>query len=303
MPEQALAFSLTLFGALVEYKELALILGLLGITLAFWFSLRSTPRSFSLLLLAFSATTLLTITISRSGFGIDYALASSRYTPFTLTFWATLYVSSLMESPAHWKPKILALALIICPLYFASLVIKHELNGSFAQTRAQKLSGLGAWLNNNPKYLLYPAPEDAREILKTSARLGVYRFTSTQLDIPRELTLQEIAQEPLENYIVDENDENYLKGWALLPNIHAEETQTSILLTNFSKVYKLPSLKVYRPDVSAYFKRNFFYDQSGFEIYLSMFNIPRGEYRIGIMVESKLRTAIHWLDKTYLSQN
>ena len=101
------------------------------------------------------------------------------------------------------------------------------------------------------------------------------------------------------------NIENYsnsmLQGWAYIPEIHSNLSTISILLKNKTNCYELSPTLMDRPDVSKYFKSGNLYNHSGFNCNFSIYNIPNGEYLIGIIILNTKSDGIIWTNKYLIS--
>ena len=93
---------------------------------------------------------------------------------------------------------------------------------------------------------------------------------------------------------LDINDGLMLRGWAVVADEAASESTISILLEKDGRIFRFFPTRLPRPDVSTFYKVAGLYDASGYETYLPAYDFPSGIYRLGFLVETQGKAAIHW---------
>ncbi|KIX20497.1 hypothetical protein SY27_11305 [Flavobacterium sp. 316] len=78
-----------------------------------------------------------------------------------------------------------------------------------------------------------------------------------------------------------------VSGWAYFDKQSSEKSIIKLVLIKEGKATIIPSQKVSRPDVTSYFESLFDLSYSGFQSNFDIKNLPKGEYKLGILIENK----------------
>jgi hypothetical protein len=298
--ETAITYFFVFLGSAMQSIETALCVGLLSSVLLVAIVVQPGVHGFLRLMAGFILLTAATGALTRSGFGLDQALAS-RYTTYSLLSWACIYlwlITSVKTSVLANRVLLVGLALgMVC---FFGMLLKVELTHQFAQTKAERINGLALFVSGDPSKLSYPNPARPAQVLSTAEELGVFdpRDGVTR-SRPIELEPSTIRSSAVFKGFVDEYDGSCISGWALIPKASAMESRISIMLTDGDKTLKLGTFRQKRPDVSEAFDLQFRYDFSGYKAFIATYEIPPGIYKIGILVESGDEKALEWEELEY----
>ena len=233
--------------------------------------------------------------MSRSNLGVYTALAP-RYIPYSALFWSSAYALIFYIKPVKLKPFILTFALIIGLGLYGWGIATQNYTSLYENAKFQRINSITRYVTLGDIEALqglYPNPILADQFLKTGELLGLYKFQTENLYTPEIYSIKGKNRRVVEGY-VDNFDGGKIAGWAILPDENAHNSQIWILLKNGPTVYRLKTSPVARPDVSSFYHQAGKYDASGFESYLNIYAIPRGNYEIGIMVQNELKTGILW---------
>jgi hypothetical protein len=96
-----------------------------------------------------------------------------------------------------------------------------------------------------------------------------------------------------------ENKKEYTKisGWASFKNQDATNNEIKIVFIGAKNHYTVATEKLKRQDVTTAFKNKYNYDDAGFSVKMKKSDIPKGEYKIGIIV-TNLKTKLQFLLNT-----
>jgi uncharacterized protein DUF6311 len=96
-----------------------------------------------------------------------------------------------------------------------------------------------------------------------------------------------------------------LSGWAALNDKDSYSNKVDLVLSGNGKQYVLETDAVNRTDVTDYFQKKFNYDNSGFATKFKRKNLPKGTYRIGVIItDTKLNKSVFKLfDKSITVSN
>jgi len=108
---------------------------------------------------------------------------------------------------------------------------------------------------------------------------------------------------PSDDYLgyIDMYNGKEIKGWALIRNKNTTSSQIFIFLSDGKRSWMFSPSREKRRDVSDYYKKGNLYDDSGYELQLYLYDIPRGTYKIGIGVINKDRKVIKWSNYVFVS--
>lgn len=120
-------------------------------------------------------------------------------------------------------------------------------------------------------------------VLKTDA--------TTSINIEKYMPLKQYNGQPF-NFAVEtfENDNNQVKivGWAYFDKQAATDSEIDVLLIGNGKALRFQTQKVYREDVTTYFKSSFDLSNSGFSSTINISNLEKGQYQIAILIKDKI---------------
>jgi len=101
-------------------------------------------------------------------------------------------------------------------------------------------------------------------------------------------------------FCIDSIKSGKLVGWSYHQNINSNNITTFILLKNKDDIiYKIPTIKESRPDVSNAFNVKDEYDNAGFNINLNDFKLKKGKYQIGLYLKFNKQIGYCWSNKYY----
>jgi len=87
--------------------------------------------------------------------------------------------------------------------------------------------------------------------------------------------------------IIDKKDKTVkISGWAVLENMNSNNSKIKIVFQSNSKIYVFNTELVMRNDVTTSHKNKFNYDYSGFEFKFLIKDLPKGTYKIGVIIEN-----------------
>jgi hypothetical protein len=289
--EQTTTYFFAFLGGMFGSEYLAGLLGFsffIILTLLFIIGVRD---HFLVLVASWLLLTGALTSLTRSGFGVEQAVAS-RYSVNSLLTLVCIYLW-LHISSKEKKDEIAYVFFAMGLLLFCGSLLKQELHNEFARQKAERINGLAAFIQGDRSRLAYPNPEEAEGYLLRAESLGIYSYRNVEpYDKPEELDVQSIKSNSLAQGFIDTYTAAYIAGWILIPNVSSAASRTSILLIGNDKVYKVASFRVNRPDVSKAFNTQFMYDGAGFEVYLAAYRISPGSYKVSLVVENGDQTAV-----------
>jgi hypothetical protein len=120
------------------------------------------------------------------------------------------------------------------------------------------------------------------------------------LDLEKKMPPQRIASIPKssENAIshIEKTEQQaksiYIDGWAAIENQNAKSSVIKLLLINGKNVYLADTQKKKREDVTKFYNGQYNYDDAGFYVNLKKGWLPKGKYKLGIVVSDKAKTAV-----------
>lgn len=87
--------------------------------------------------------------------------------------------------------------------------------------------------------------------------------------------------------IIDKKDKTVrISGWAALENMNSNNNKIKIAFQSNSKIYVFNTELVMRNDVTTSHKNKFNYDYSGFKFKFLIKDLPKGTYKIGVIIEN-----------------
>lgn len=117
----------------------------------------------------------------------------------------------------------------------------------------------------------------------------LYKDAKRSVDISQFGTLKAYNGTPFQYNIETFQSSNNLltvSGWAYFENQSASDSKIELVLIKNNKAIVVPSQKVNRPDVTSYFKSSFDLSNSGFTASFNLENLPKGEYKLGILINN-----------------
>jgi len=117
--------------------------------------------------------------------------------------------------------------------------------------------------------------------------------------------------EIVKNYIdydfhFQENENSYLinDGWCFFSNKENTNNIVKIVLKDKEhNIYLVDTEPSFRPDVTAFFKKNYNLDNSGFSFKLPKKQIKKGKYSIGIYIQQGEKKYLKWLEDLDLTNS
>jgi len=300
--EQTITYFFAFLGNFTTSYETALTFGIISSFVIIFLIIRQTENLFAPLLIGYISLTAIATALTRSGFGLNQAL-SSRYTPFSLILLVCIYFLVLTSAGKNiLKRRFFFLFLVLVMTYFFGILLKIDLSESFERQKAEKLFGIASYLNGDNSNLAHQYKDVVANILSSSIEKGIYDYK----DIPQYHVEELNTIIPSSSNIlshIDYFDGYQIEGWAFIPDEIASNSQISILLSDGKKVLRFDPFSENRPDVSQAYDKRFQYDDSGFKAFLSIYKIPNGNYKIGVLVKNGDKQAVNWTEYTFTASN
>ena len=303
--EATTAFFFRLFGSLVHAPDIEIPLGLLCSVGLLYYVVRRQGSSFFRSAAVYVFVAMATLALVRAPFG-EIPIAS-RYTILSLLAWSVLYV--FVADAERDKPRgayMLLAAWIVAGAYFGGLVLKADVNETFARNYTARVASLADLVPGKTTAglaVVQPGPSYAEGVLVRARDTGVFDYrTANRLAHVASVwlgTLQTIRE--FSGY-VDGFDGQHIVGWAAIAGVRSSDTRITALLESNGTVYRIPTFPVKRSDVSQSMGTQFGYDWAGFEAFFAAYDIPAGSYRVGIHVESQRGSALRWTDLHYYTK-
>lgn len=120
----------------------------------------------------FAMGSLLVVSLSRAGFGVEQAL-SSRYTVLSSLLLALLYLALLQLFTASLGTRFLIVA--SCAGLVFNIIAFLYGNAELSTRKTNLVNGLATWTQNKQTGLSYPVPLHASNIMQLSIQKGVYK--------------------------------------------------------------------------------------------------------------------------------
>jgi hypothetical protein len=300
--EATVAFFLRVSGSLVRTPEVEVPLGVLCSVGLLFYAIRRDDAPFFRFAAAFVFASMAALALVRAPFA-EVPIAS-RYTIYSLLAWVVLYV--FVISGERLKPHgalVLLTAWLAAGTYFGGIVLKTDLNQTFARNYAARVACLASLVPGRTTAglsVIQPSPGYAEEVLLKSRDMGVFDYSKAN----RLLNATPVRVEDLQanrefRGYVDGYDGQHIVGWAALEGIRSSDARICTLLEDRGWAYRIPSFPMKRGDVSQALGIPFAYDWSGFESFFAAYDIPSGDYRVGIYIEAPVGSALRWTDLHY----
>ena len=300
--EQTIAYFFVYLGNFTTLYETALSFGIISSFVIIILLIRQTENLFTPLLIGYISLTAIATALTRSGFGITQAL-SSRYTTFSLILLVCIYFLVLTSAGKKFlKRRFFFLFLALGMGYFFGFLIKFDLRESFERQKAEKIFGIASYLNGDNSYLAHQYKEIVANILSRSIEEGIYDYKDFSYYPVEQINSKLPSTGNILSHI-DYYDGYQIEGWTFILEEIASNSQISILLSDEKKVFRFDPFRVNRPDVSQAYDKRFQYDDSGFKAFLSIYKIPNGNYKIGVLVENGDKQAVNWTEYTFSASN
>lgn len=300
--EQMVAFALRVNGSLVRTPEVEIPLGVLCSVGLLYYVIRRNDARFFRYAAAFVFASMGTLALARGPFA-EIPIAS-RYTIYSLLAWVVLYV--FIISGERCKPHgafVLLTAWLAAGIYFGGLAIKIDLNQTFARNHAARIACLASFVPGQTTAglsLIHPSPSQSEQILVKSRDMGVFDYAkANRLLNATPVRVEDLAANREFRGFVDGYDGQHINGWALVADVRSSDARIYTLLEDRGWAYRIPSFPVKRSDVSQVAGTAFGYDWSGFESFFAAYDIPTGNYRVGILVEVPGGAAMTWTGRQY----
>jgi len=300
--EATMVFFFRSFGSLVHAHDIEVPLGILCAGGLLFYVARRAGSPFFRLAAIFIFVLMTALAMARATFG-EIPIAS-RYSIISLLAWSLLYVFVINgEREKPHGARTLLVAWVVAGVYFGGLVLKENVNQTFARNYTARVACLAALVPGRTTAGLseiQPGPAYAEEVLVRARDTGVFDYRTANrlqsVDPVRIETLQ--ASREYRGYI-DGYDGQHIVGWAAIVGVRSSDARIFALLESGGQVYRIPSFPVRRADVSQAMGTQFGYDWAGFEAFFAAYEITAGSYRVGVYVESPAGSAMKWTELRY----
>lgn len=78
-----------------------------------------------------------------------------------------------------------------------------------------------------------------------------------------------------------------ISGWAAIQNQNSKDNVISIVFLSANGNYSITTEKSQRKDVTDFFSNKYNYDNSGFASKMKLGEIPKGEYKVGLLIKNR----------------
>jgi hypothetical protein len=287
-------------GAYIQKTNLTVIFGALGIIvfiiLFLLYILRKRKEGdYWLLLTSFSIFAGAIVSVYRVDLGF-ITVIRGYYTIFSILFWASLYVLTmiLLKSNDPWRKIALAGAIILSSIGFYGMLAYQEYEGNLENFASQKQISMIRFMEGDPSKLMFPSPEVVAPFIETSVKNGIYIPGYHRIPV-KQINLDSYPEAKDAIGGIEPNYDQNIFGLLIVPGFNPLLSVNSVLLSNQSATYEVPTVRFMRPDVKQYFG-HFTYQFSGFECFYDLYEIPPGTYRIGIILKTFNKAAYKWTD-------
>jgi hypothetical protein len=300
--EGVVAFFLRVSGSLVRHPDVEVPLGVLCWVGLLYYVITRPDAPFFRFVATFVFASAAALALVRTPFG-EVPIAS-RYTIYSLLAWVVLcvFVVSGERSKPH-SALVLLTAWLVAGTYFGGIVLKIDLNQTFARNYAARVACLASLVPGRTTAglsVIQPAPGYAEEVLLKSRDMGVFDYTkANRLLNATAVRIEDLQPNREFRGYVDGFDGQHITGWAALEGIRSSDTRICTLLEDRGWAYRIPSFPMKRGDVSQAWGTSFGYDWSGFESFFAAYDLPSGDYRVGILLEFSGGASLRWTDLHY----
>ncbi len=226
--------------------------------------------------------------ITRSGFGLDQALAS-RYKVVSTLIFAIHYLAAVEIMKAGIAKRLFVALLIAGSLVFninAYLSNRVEL----AMQKEVLTYGYLTWQEIG-RGLIYPFEDKAGAILARSEELRIYAATPDKSIVSaNRVDMKPGAEDGRIKFEVENAFTGasalFIDGWAFAPDTVNPDTaagHTYIVLRSVDREFVFDTIPRKRPDIGDYFRESRL-DWAGFISYIPVSGLPHGVYRVGLYI-------------------
>ena len=143
-------------------------------------------------------------------------------------------------------------------------------------------------------------------LIKTAGGKFILQPTEHFINVEKTETLvaEKISSEPppgkiiygLEHILTD-GEYIKIRGWAALEEQNNDKCRIRVLFKNQATIYGAMTNSFKRPDVTAYFKNKFNFDDTGFNAEILKSSLPAGKYQVGLHVIDRMRNkeGVTWI--------
>lgn len=240
------------------------------------------------------------VALGRSSIELGIGQLPPRYAIYSLFAFSLIFIwitNQARLAGEHVKKVSLILSIIAVSYFSTTILIDWETQ-TFARVRDYKITGLALFaLKNRPDLLVYPKPNQVKNVLIEARDLGVFDYREVGLKVKQ--PIHPSTQAPISNTNqfsgqIEEKFDYLIRGWALIPNLPSADSKIYILLKNGNEYIKLETIRSLRPDVATSLGKPVYYQYSGYEMFLGAYAIPQGSYTLGILVINGNKSAIKW---------
>jgi hypothetical protein len=253
--------------------------------------------NFSYLLFLFM--TAAAVSLSRSGFGLEQALAS-RYAINSTLILIFLYIS-FIETKDKKDFKNIYIGILSFSVIFNMYVLFRNQH----TIKSNKNMLLGGICEGKISANLYPDIDRANSIF-TNAVKGKYFYPPTDqcktihtISSRKEMP---VATNNLTFAFEIKDGDSFItikNGWAFINEMDTDDNEISLVLKSDKRNYFITTIPENRSDVTAHFNNNFNLDNSGFSVFVYKDKIEKGTYRIGFSIQKEdVMEALQFSDRT-----
>ncbi len=310
-PKQLISYFFTFCGSIYQVifqKSIALKAGIASMAILVFLIIFLKLKNIKIEILGYLFFLLLTsavISLSRSGFGVEQALGN-RYVFYSIIYLTLTYIILMSYYKNSKFSKTVNLFFIFISIIYSyksySLNIFPLNNMSYVQK-----AGVISYNENFNDFFfpeLYNGAVESRPILKKAEKLNSYNFPPISLnDIKSSIVNISVPIEQDNNInqgfeIIEFKNYHIVKfGWAFIIGKNSNQsTIYTVLTSDDNKKYVFETKSNYSMEVANHFQ-TILYQKCGFTFILNKKDIPKGNYKVGILIENDNKKSYVLSDK------